>query len=313
MGLFTNNKKLCPICGNPTPRLLPTKIEDQPICKECDKKIDLPSGTERNMTLSDFKEYLTLYEENQAKRSLFHLTYRYGRFSDDPLLLDEENGLIRLQDKDACWAIEKKHLKSFRILEEEQLLFESGNGVLKHYPSEIPYRAEELRPVIAQFQSERREYERREEMERAYNRDESTEERRSREQISSQYRPRFQETRLFSGFRIQITLDHPYWTFHEIWCSAPELDCDYPNLDKFLKSYLEQTEELHTLAVKLMYLIDPDAKEVEIDPNGAPVETVTPTPPVDVVAEIKRYKELLEQGILTEEEFALKKRQLLGI
>ena len=27
MGLFSNNKKLCPICGSPTPRLLVTKIE----------------------------------------------------------------------------------------------------------------------------------------------------------------------------------------------------------------------------------------------------------------------------------------------
>ena len=41
MGLFSNNKKLCPICGNPTPRLLSTKIDGQPICKECDSKIDL--------------------------------------------------------------------------------------------------------------------------------------------------------------------------------------------------------------------------------------------------------------------------------
>ena len=44
MGLFTNNKKLCPICGNPTPRLLATKVEDVPLCKECAAKIDLPDG-----------------------------------------------------------------------------------------------------------------------------------------------------------------------------------------------------------------------------------------------------------------------------
>ena len=37
MGLF-GKKQECPICGNPTPRLLPTVIEDKPICKECDKK-----------------------------------------------------------------------------------------------------------------------------------------------------------------------------------------------------------------------------------------------------------------------------------
>ena len=41
MGLFSNNKKLCPICGSPTPRLLATKSEGQPICKECDSQIDV--------------------------------------------------------------------------------------------------------------------------------------------------------------------------------------------------------------------------------------------------------------------------------
>ncbi|MBR6677388.1 MAG: SHOCT domain-containing protein [Oscillospiraceae bacterium] len=34
---------------------------------------------------------------------------------------------------------------------------------------------------------------------------------------------------------------------------------------------------------------------------------------VDAVSEIQRFKALVDQGILTEEEFAAKKRQLLGI
>jgi hypothetical protein len=33
----------------------------------------------------------------------------------------------------------------------------------------------------------------------------------------------------------------------------------------------------------------------------------------DPVAEIQKYKTLLDQGIITEEEFTAKKRQLLGI
>ena len=54
--------------------------------------------------------------------------------------------------------------------------------------------------------------------------------------------------------------------------------------------------------------------------NDAPVRTtpvdVTPTPvekPVDVVEELKRYKDLLDSGILTQEEFDAKKKQLLGL
>ena len=44
MGLFSSNKKVCPLCGNPTPRLLALKVEDTPLCKECERKIDLPQG-----------------------------------------------------------------------------------------------------------------------------------------------------------------------------------------------------------------------------------------------------------------------------
>ena len=44
-----------------------------------------------------------------------------------------------------------------------------------------------------------------------------------------------------------------------------------------------------------------------------PEETLPSTQAADPVAEIRRYKELLDEGILTEEEFAAKKRQLLGI
>lgn len=64
MGLFSNNKKPCPICGNATPRLLPTKVEGVPICKECDKKIDLPNGVLDSMTLDDFRRYIDFYNKN---------------------------------------------------------------------------------------------------------------------------------------------------------------------------------------------------------------------------------------------------------
>ena len=52
MGLFSNNKKPCPLCGSPTPRLLATKVEDMPLCKECAGTIDLPDGALELMTLA---------------------------------------------------------------------------------------------------------------------------------------------------------------------------------------------------------------------------------------------------------------------
>ena len=57
MGLFTNNKKLCPVCGKPTPRFLAASVEDKPLCKECAAKIDLPNGALEKMTLDSFIKY----------------------------------------------------------------------------------------------------------------------------------------------------------------------------------------------------------------------------------------------------------------
>lgn len=311
MGLFSNNKKLCPICGNPTPRLLPTKFDDQPICKECDKKIDMPDDVQRGMTLNDFRDYLALYEENRPLREMFTETHHYGTFRNETLYLDEGNGLIRLRGNENCWAIEKKYLKSFRILEDDRPLFESGSGALNCYYSDVAERAEQLRPLVAQFYYEKWEYERREDMERMHHRGEDFDDRMERERVSRLYRPRFMDPRLFKGFRIELCLDHPYWTGYSHWDNAPGLDDDDPDVDKFLRDYNKTADELYALAVKLMQMIDPAAGVNQIGFDAAPA--VGTAAPVDAVTEIKKYKELLDSRLISEEEFAAKKRQLLGI
>ena len=78
MGLFSNNKKLCPVCGNPTPRLLATKIQDTPICKECDKKNLSAKRQDRSDDHRDFKQYIQFYEDNQALRDQFEENYSFN-------------------------------------------------------------------------------------------------------------------------------------------------------------------------------------------------------------------------------------------
>lgn len=314
MGLFTNKKKCCPICGNPTPRLFSTKFENQPICKECAKKLDLPDGTEKNMTLDDFRTYLAVYTENLPLQEIFQTTHRFGVFAHDSLLLDEKNRLLRLKDIDGSWAIEKKYLQSFCIYEDHTPLFRSGAGVLKSYPSDIPARAEALRPSVAQFYLQKQEYERQEQRENAMHRGKETdEERMERQRISNLYRPRFDAPMLFKGFQIELTFSHPYWGSFALWRNAPNFDDTCPNVDTYLKQYRKQVKELHQLAVKLMHMIDPSAGEKQIiSAASTPFDAALDTA-VDAVAEIRKYKELLEQRLITETEFILKKRQLLGI
>ena len=55
----------------------------------------------------------------------------------------------------------------------------------------------------------------------------------------------------------------------------------------------------------------PDVEEV-VESVDQASEGAAPVP-ADAVAEIQKYKTLLDAGVLTEEEFTAKKRQLLGI
>ena len=98
MGLFSNNKKLCPLCGAPTPRLLPTKVEDMPLCKECAAKIDLPGGTLDTMRVADLETYMACYEENKPLRDAFTETMRrsFG-FLSGSLVLDTDPARRRVR------------------------------------------------------------------------------------------------------------------------------------------------------------------------------------------------------------------------
>ena len=112
MGLFTNNKKLCPICGNPTPRLLATKVEDVPLCKECAAKIDLPDGALDQMTLHQLGKYMDFYAENEALQQTFMESYRFGfGLLSGALLMDGEHRLLRLKPYDRSLVFEASALK----------------------------------------------------------------------------------------------------------------------------------------------------------------------------------------------------------
>lgn len=95
---------------------------------------------------------------------------------------------------------------------------------------------------------------------------------------------------------------------------APGYDRHQPDVEGYLKEYRAKSGELLELAKHLMRLIDPAAKErwdgAATEKNAAAKPAAAP---VDVVTEIQRYKGLLDAGIITEEEFTAKKRQLMGI
>lgn len=58
------------------------------------------------------------------------------------------------------------------------------------------------------------------------------------------------------------------------------------------------------------YLVE---QSIDFYVAGAHVVHTTMVPPVDAIEEIKKYKSLMEDGVISQQEFDAKKRQLLGI
>lgn len=310
MGLFSNNKKPCPICGSPTPRLLPTKIEGVPICKACNAKIDLPNGAPGDMTLDGLRKYLAFYEENQALRDRFTEQYRFDfGLCTGWILIDRTHGLFRVRDDEGAIVFEKAVLKSFRVLEDKEVLFEGSAAGLDCHESKIPERAWLMATMIDRFNEKRAEHERILEMERVRYLNRSRDEWWDREREIERDKPRFTEAPPFRRFNVELKLDHPYWSEYKANINGPDYDDDCPSVEGYLHAYQEGVDKMYGLAHELMQFIAPNAPERGWGAETAPQQAGE----VDAVEALKRYKELLDTGVLTEEEFTAKKRQLLGI
>ncbi|MCI2047687.1 MAG: SHOCT domain-containing protein [Faecalibacterium sp.] len=306
MGLFSNNKKLCPLCGSPTPMLLATKVAGMPLCKVCAAKIDLPDGLLEAMTVDSFREYMTFYDENQPLRASFteNFCYDFGLLSGE-LLLDTEQSLFRLKRLDTAIVFPAASLKGFRILEDNRPLFESAPGALRVYASDVPARVNAMAPQIAQMVMQQREYERMERMERMRA---ERERRDGGNPPPPPPRPILNLPEPVRAFHVELRIDNPYWKNFHGKRGGPTFNSSYPSADSYLNDYQQEADALYTLAENLMHIIDPAAGEVRADEAAAAAPA-----PVDTVNEIQKYKTLLDAGAITEEEFAAKKRQLLGI
>lgn len=318
MGLFSNNKKLCPICGSPTPRLLATKVADMPLCKACADKVDLPGGALDRMSLEQFQQYIAYYDDNKALRDQFRETKRmsFGFLSGD-LLVDEEHRLLRLKGYDGALVFPAAALKSFRFMEDGKTLFEGKPDGLHCFHSDVPERARALQPRIERFLIQKEEHERMERMERMLDR----RERRSGEPDDHRPdipAPRFDVQAPVQRFGVEVTLDDPYWKSFRDELNAPDFNSFDPSVNDYLCDYDNKVSELHDMAFALARVMNPAAREIwDNDAAAAPAQAAAPiqaaAPAVDTVAELQKYKMLLDTGVLTEEEFAAKKKQLLGI
>lgn len=336
MGLFSNKKQLCPVCGEPTPRLFSTKVEDMPLCKACASKVFLPNGALEQMSFDEFTQYMNYYEENQVLRDKFQPNYEFCVDGGMTIKMDTRNGLFSLNGADNALVFEKSCIETYRILEDDQPLFQGNKKAIKFFESKIPQVVKEMKPMISQFEMQKREYEmmeHRERMEHMERRDRMDHrdhmngmgdryDDRNRPPHRYHPRPTFYGNEPFKYFKVRVRMEHPYWQgIHQGKISAPIFNSEFPSVENYMYDYNQQVENLRDLALQFKALVNPKSKEIydgeKVNTASAVAQTipvvVQAAAEVDVVEEIKKFKGLLDAGVITEDEFAAKKKKLLGI
>ena len=302
MGIFSK-KPPCPICGGKISWFLPSKIEGEYICNSCYGKIDMQSDKANNLTMQDFKEYLFFYEQNQQLKDRFVISEKvdFG-ILDTKIIFDFQNKLFCMSNQPDKTVFEGKHLKSFTIKEDNALLFEGSAQGIRRYSSTVPERAMALAPQISQFMMNKQ-------MARTLDRLDDGEENRS---ASVQY---FDVPEPFHAFYVELHFDHPYWTEMKCDMAGPRFNSSDPDVNDYMRSYQQKMEEIEKLVNSLKTVAYPGVPEqsVGIGTTAAHSASINSAPHVDAIEEIKKYKTLMEEGVISQQEFDAKKKQLLGI
>lgn len=299
MGLFGKKEKPpCAICGGKVSGLFPPKIDGQLVCKECYGDVDLPQEVLDYMTVEAFRHYMDFREENAQLRQRFKITRQvdFGWLG-DKFVFDTDNRLLCMDKNLTRTIFEGSQVKSFEIREDRQLLFRGSAEGLTRYTSMVPERVTAMAPQIDRL---RMQAHRRREMER-----------RMEEQGENGYYPMPDMKSLmpFLRFHVDIYFEHPYFNVYTAEKEAPEFDSTDPDINDYLEHYNEDTALMEELARALMKVAFPGAPERTVGSADAPASGVA----ADTASELQRFQDLMDKGILTEEEFNAKKRKLLGI
>ncbi len=243
------------------------------------------------------------YDQNQRLKELFEVSERidFGLW-DTKLIFDYPNALLCMSKNPDKTVFEGRQLISFTVKEDNTPLFEGSAEGIKRYASTVPERAMALAPQINQYMMTRQ-------LARTIDRLDDGKVNRS---TGVQY---FDVPEPFRAFNVELHFDHPYWTVIKCDMDGPRFSNDQPNVNDYINSYQRSIEEIEKLVVALKTVAFPTAPEqfVGLGASGAQaVHTATATP-VDAIEEIKKYKALMEDGMISPQEFDAKKKQLLGI
>ena len=295
MGLFTK-KEPCAICGGKVKGLLPWKIEGQYVCDSCHGVVDVQKDKE-DMTMEQFRQYRAFREENQALKDQFTISQKvdFGAF-DTKLVFDFDHRLFCMDQHLGKTVFRGGEIKSFVIQEDGAPIFEGGPQGLARYESVVPGHLTMMAPQLNQILMQKQ-------LEDQLNVGRDPEHRPA---------PRFYDIpEPFKKFQVSIYVDHPYWSLLECDRSGPTFDNDYPDVNDYMNRYQEGYWLMENLAQCLMAVAFPDAPAEGAQQETQPAAAAAPAQ--DAVSQLKQYKQLLDDGVITQADFDAKKKQLMGL
>jgi len=264
MGLFTNNKKPCPICGQGTPRLLATEIAgDVPLCSDCSIKISMETSRIKNLTLEGLKEHLSRREENaNCIKNIFrpNKTYEIGWTH---LNIDEANRLFTIP-LNMCG--DTKNPPVFKFDELMGYELEEENCVIERFNKGdmAPQCTPMFYTPVPQFG----------------------------------YDPKEEPENISRDFRLNLYLTNPCWDKVESSGGSAT-----GNRNNFQWDYNKHLGKLRIVTTALAMMIGVGTT------GGNGVQSSAGS----IAEDLKKFKDLLDGDIITQEEFDAKKKQILGI
>ena len=304
MGIFSK-KPPCAICGGKVEFFLPLKIEGEYVCNDCADKIDMPDDRRKALTMEGLREYLAFYEGNRSLKDRFLVSrqIQMGLFNSDEMLFDYEHRLFCMDEDLKKLVFEGKSVQSFTIREDNRVIFEGTPKGLQCNESNTVARAEAMIPQANLVRLHNHIEEERERRERLNGDDNQS--------AAPIYHSHYEFKEPFEKFYVDIYVEHPYYSVISYEMSGPQIISSDPDINEYLSEYDDEYATMKDLAEALMNVAFPGAGSGEsgarVTVSGGSVQST------DAVAEIKQYKELLDSGIITQEEFDAKKKQLMGI
>lgn len=337
MGIFTNDKKGCPICGNATPRLFPTKVEGLPLCKECAAKINMEQSMLKNLTINELWDHLDYRKANSETFGSFvdNETHGMGNYT---LHMDTDKRLFYIADgspsNPALFKFEE--LVSFNLMEDGRTViqcnadsYSEGVSSIENYklPPLKPFvkpSAMVTKPVAAATDKQQ-------------GRTSMAKASASSSSQTAEEKPKAPDKPVDS-LKLSLTLNNPYWKSKVYNVSLRSIDSedeirewvnDYKNTfaaavdtcealagvmgvktGKQMMNAIKEKAE----AILAVQEAEAAAKEAEAAAQAAEVAAkIAKTADDNAAIEmLKKWKELFDMGAITQEEFDAKKKEILG-